>query len=99
MPESFQVAFNFNINQWDNVLGFYVTYFVYFVPVITGCYSIILGTKLLSKEEQKIEARKMELYAGMVENLDYNIGRLISYLKWDTNGFYSAPTRMLAYEP
>ena len=52
MPESFQEAFNFNINQWDNVLGFYVTYFVYFVPIITGCYSIILGTKLLSKEEQ-----------------------------------------------
>ena len=52
MPESFQVAFNFNINQWDNVLGFYVTYFVYFVPIITGCYSIILGTRLLSKEEQ-----------------------------------------------
>lgn len=27
------------------------------------------------------EARKMELYAGMVDNLDYNIGRLIQYLK------------------
>jgi len=52
MPESFQRAFNFNIDQWDNVLGFYVTYFVFFVPVITGSYSIILGTKLLSKEEQ-----------------------------------------------
>jgi ABC-2 type transport system permease protein len=52
MPESFQEAFNFHINQWDNVLGFYVTYFVYFVPIITGCYSIILGTKLLSNEEQ-----------------------------------------------
>jgi ABC-2 type transport system permease protein len=52
MPESFQVAFNFQINQWDNVLGYYVTYFVYYVPVIAGCYSIILGTKLLSKEEQ-----------------------------------------------
>ncbi|MGB5850609.1 MAG: hypothetical protein WBH40_19120, partial [Ignavibacteriaceae bacterium] len=52
MPESFQVAFNFHINQWDNVLGYYVTYFVYFVPIITGCYSIILGTRLLSKEEQ-----------------------------------------------
>ncbi len=34
MPESFRVAFNFNINQWDNVLGFYVTYFVYFVPLL-----------------------------------------------------------------
>jgi len=52
MPEVFQVAFNFHINQWDNVLGYYVTYFVYYVPIITGCYAIILGTKLLSKEEQ-----------------------------------------------
>jgi arylsulfatase len=35
----------------------------------------------LSPEEQKKEARKMELYAGMVDNLDYNVGRLISYLR------------------
>lgn len=35
----------------------------------------------LTKEEQKREARKMELYAGMVDNLDYNVGRLINYLK------------------
>lgn len=35
----------------------------------------------LSKEEKMIEARKMELYAGMVDNLDDNIGRLIKYLK------------------
>ena len=27
------------------------------------------------------EAKKMELYAGMVDNLDFNIGKLISYLK------------------
>lgn len=35
----------------------------------------------LSPEEQKKEARKMELYAGMVDNLDHNIGRLIAFLK------------------
>ncbi|GAB5554966.1 MAG: arylsulfatase AtsA [Saprospiraceae bacterium] len=35
----------------------------------------------LSTEEQRKEARKMELYAGMVDNLDHNIGRLINYLK------------------
>lgn len=35
----------------------------------------------LTIEQKKIEAQKMEVYAGMVENLDYNIGRLISYLK------------------
>jgi len=50
LPESLQVFLNFG--HWDNVLGYYVTYFIYFVPIITGCYSIILGTRLLSKEEQ-----------------------------------------------
>ena len=52
MPESFRLAFNMDLNQWDNVLGFYVTYFVYYVPIIAGCYSIILGMKIISKEEQ-----------------------------------------------
>lgn len=35
----------------------------------------------LSAEQQKIESRKMELYAAMVDNLDDHIGRLIDYLK------------------
>ncbi len=35
----------------------------------------------LSTDQKKMESRKMELYAGMVDNLDYNIGRLINYLK------------------
>ncbi|MDT0554347.1 arylsulfatase [Urechidicola vernalis] len=35
----------------------------------------------LSLSEKKKESRKMELYAGMVDNLDYNIGRIIQYLK------------------
>ena len=35
----------------------------------------------LSADEQKVEARKMELYAAMVENLDRNIGRLLNHLK------------------
>lgn len=35
----------------------------------------------LSAEEKAKETRKMEIYAGMVDNLDENIGRLISHLK------------------
>lgn len=35
----------------------------------------------LSEDEKKKEARKMELYAGMVDNLDYNVGRIIAYLE------------------
>jgi arylsulfatase A-like enzyme len=35
----------------------------------------------LDKEQQKREARKMELYAAMVENLDDHVGRLLEFLK------------------
>jgi len=35
----------------------------------------------LTDKQKKIEARKMELYAAMVENLDYNVGRIIQFLK------------------
>ncbi len=35
----------------------------------------------LSAEEKKKEARKMELYAGMLDNLDVNIGRILDYLR------------------
>ena len=35
----------------------------------------------LDPDEQKTEARKMELYAAMVDNLDDHVGRLIDYLK------------------
>jgi arylsulfatase len=36
---------------------------------------------LLAPAAQAILGRKMELYAGMVENMDYHTGRLIDYLK------------------
>lgn len=35
----------------------------------------------LSPAEKKTQARYMEIYAGMVENLDHNIGLLIQHLK------------------
>lgn len=34
----------------------------------------------LSAEEKRIEARKMELYAAMLDNLDDHVGRLLEYL-------------------
>jgi arylsulfatase len=36
---------------------------------------------VLAPAARAILGKKMELYAGMVENLDYHIGRLIDYLK------------------
>jgi arylsulfatase A-like enzyme len=38
----------------------------------------------LTAEEQKIESRKMEIYAAMVENLDDHVGKIIQFLK-DSN--------------
>lgn len=35
----------------------------------------------LTPAQQKLEARRMETYAAMVDNLDQNIGRLLDYLK------------------
>ena len=37
--------------------------------------------KKLSVNEKKLESKKMEIYAGMIENMDLNIGKLIEYLK------------------
>jgi len=35
----------------------------------------------LSPLGQRVEARKMELYAAMLENLDFHVGRVVQYLK------------------
>jgi arylsulfatase len=37
--------------------------------------------KDLSEEKQRRQARKMELYAAMVENLDFHLGRLLDHLE------------------
>ena len=56
------------------------------LPAVKGSlYSILpaplLPWESLDKGQQKLEARKMEIYAGMIDNLDFNIGRLVRYLK------------------
>jgi arylsulfatase len=40
----------------------------------------------LSATQKRIESRKMELYAAMLDNLDDHVGRLLNYLK--TNDLY-----------
>jgi arylsulfatase A-like enzyme len=39
------------------------------------------GWEQLSPEQKRVESRKMEIYAAMVDNLDHNIGRLIDHLR------------------
>jgi beta-exotoxin I transport system permease protein len=52
IPEALSEALYFHTNQWASVLGFYITYFLYFVPIIAAIYSFILGNALVAKEEQ-----------------------------------------------
>ena len=35
----------------------------------------------LSDQEKALESRTMEAYAGMIENMDYHVGRIITFLK------------------
>ncbi|WP_321779065.1 arylsulfatase [Sulfurimonas sp.] len=35
----------------------------------------------LTTNEKKMQMRKMEIYAAMIENIDYHIGRVLKYLK------------------
>jgi len=44
-------------------------------------YHMIKAWESLSEEEQALEARGMEVYAGMVDNMDYHFGRVIDFLK------------------
>jgi arylsulfatase len=44
-------------------------------------HASVIPWDALSDGDKSKEARKMELYAGMVDNLDHNLGRLIAYLR------------------
>jgi ABC-2 type transport system permease protein len=52
LPEAIMEALNFGEDQWNTMLGFYTTYFVYYVPLLGGIYAYHLGGKLLAIEEQ-----------------------------------------------
>ena len=44
-------------------------------------YDWVTAWNSLTKEQQAIEARGMEVYAGMVDNMDYHFGRVVKFLK------------------
>lgn len=41
----------------------------------------VKGWASLSKEEQQLESRRMQIYAAMIDRMDYNIGRVLKNLK------------------
>ncbi len=44
-------------------------------------HPMIRPWKELSDDERAVEARGMEVYAGMLDNMDYNLGRVVNFLK------------------
>ena len=44
-------------------------------------YEMVTAWDSLTKEQQAIESRGMEVYAGMVDNMDYHYGRVVKFLK------------------
>lgn len=50
-------------------------------PVVPAKASNALLWDDLTAEQKQFHARRMEVYAAMVDNLDHNIGRLIQHLK------------------
>jgi arylsulfatase len=44
-------------------------------------YRMLKPWDSLSKEQQALESRAMEVYAGMVNNMDYHFGRVVNFLK------------------
>ena len=43
-------------------------------------HSTMKSWNSLTEEEQAYESRKMEVYAGMVDNMDYHLGRMLDFL-------------------
>jgi arylsulfatase len=48
---------------------------------IPEMHDMVKPWSTLSKEQQALEARGMEIYAGMVSNLDYHFGRMVKFLQ------------------
>ena len=44
-------------------------------------YEWVTAWDSLTKEQQALESRAMEVYAGMVNNMDYHFGRVVKFLK------------------
>ena len=44
-------------------------------------YHMLKAWNSLSKEQQALGSRGMEVYAGMVNNMDYHFGRVVNFLK------------------
>ncbi len=81
LPEDFMKALNYDPKQWESVLGFYSTYFVFYIPVISGGFSVVWGLKMLAKEEyQKTAEFLMTRPISRNSILSSKLVALVSYI-------------------
>ena len=52
-PEALMKAFGMDATSWSNVLGFYATYFVFYILLSGGIFAITFGMDILGTEESK----------------------------------------------
>jgi ABC-2 type transport system permease protein len=52
-PDEMLKAFSMNFDTFDNILGFYTAYNIFYVMIGGGIYALSLGGGLLSKEENR----------------------------------------------
>lgn len=52
-PEALMKAFGMDSMSWSNVLGFYSTYFVFYILLSGGIYAITFGMDILGTEENR----------------------------------------------
>lgn len=48
---------------------------------VPGFHPSVPAWDSYSEKEQAFEARKMEVYAGMIDNMDYHLGRMLGFLE------------------
>jgi len=52
-PKSLTKAFGMDASSWSNVLGFYTTYFIFYVLLSGGVFAVTFGMDILAGEESR----------------------------------------------
>ena len=79
-PESLMKAFGMDAVSWSNILGFYSTYFIFYILLSGGVFSITFGMDILSKEESKRTAEF--LYTRPLTRSEVYVTKTLSLLTY-----------------
>lgn len=52
-PEGLMKAFGMDAASWSNILGFYTTYFIFYILLSGGIFAVTFGMDIIAKEENR----------------------------------------------